>query len=197
MEIREESGLRFRFPDDSKIIKFDDTVFYRKFFNALPDSKGVDFIAVEKDSLSFIEVKNCTGDEGNCRWRIFPNNQKRGTSHTQVNLDGRDSLDIEVPEKVAMTLAALAGAKSFEGSKTSVEELKDIQNTIFSEDFSDDKKKKYVILFLEGDFGGHTRTKKMIMSELQRSMNVKMRWLNFKVSVVDSSTYDEKIFRIV
>lgn len=94
MEIREESGLRFRFPDDSKIIKFDDTVFYRKFFNALPDSKGVDFIATEKDSLSFIEVKNCTGDEG-------------------------------------------------------------------------------------------------------RSMNVKMRWLNCKVSVVDSSTYDEKIFRIV
>lgn len=159
MEIREESGLRFRFPDDSKIIKFDDTVFYRKFFNTLPDSKGVDFIAAEKDSLSFIEI--------------------------------------EVPEKVAMTLAALAGAKSFEGSKTSVEELKDIQNTIFSEDFSDDKKKKYVILFLEGDFGGHTRTKKMIMSELQKSMNVKMRWLNCKVSVVDSSTYDEKIFRIV
>lgn len=57
MEIREESGLRFRFPDDSKIIKFDDTVFYRKFFNALPDSKGVDFVAVEKTVCHLLKSK--------------------------------------------------------------------------------------------------------------------------------------------
>jgi len=197
MEIKEESRLRFGFPDDSNVIKFDDTVFYRKFFNALPDSKGVDFIAAQTDSISFIEVKNCTGDEGNCRWRIFPNNQKKDTSHTFVDIDDRDSLDIEVPKKVAMTLAALLGAKSFEGSKDSVEELEKIQKAIFSRDFSDDKKKKQVILFLEGDFGGHTRTKKMIMSELQRSMNTKMRWLNCKVSVVDSNTYNKRIFQVV
>lgn len=54
-----------------------------------------------------------------------------------------------------------------------------------------------MILFLEGDFGGHTRSKKMIMQELQRSMNSKMRWLNCRVSVVDSSTYDKKIFHIL
>lgn len=197
MKIKEESRLKFGFPDDSKVIKFDDTIFYRKFFNTLPNSKGIDFIAVETDNISFIEIKNCIGDEGNCRWRIFPNNQKRDTSRTHVNIDGRDSLDIEVPEKVAMTLAALFGAKSFESSKESVEELEEIQKAMFSKDFSDDRKKKYVILFLEGDFGGHTRTKKMIMSELQRSMNTKMRWLNCKVSVVDSSTYDKKIFQVV
>lgn len=160
MEIKEESRLKFGFPDGSKVVKFDDTVFYRKYFNELPDSKGVDFIAVEKDNISFIEVKNCTGDEGNCRWRIYPNNRKKDTSHTKVNVKGRDSLDIEVPQKVAMTLAALSGAKTFEGSKESAEELKEIQETIFSKDFSDEKKKKYVILFLEGDFGGYTRTKK-------------------------------------
>lgn len=197
MEIKEESRLRFGFPDGSKVIKFDDTAFYRKDFNALPDSKGVDFIAAGKNIISFIEVKNCTGDEGNCRWRIFPNNQKRETSHTTVNAEGRESLDIEVPQKVAMTLAALMGAKSFEGLKEAVKELEDIQRVVFSEDFADDKNKKYVILFLEGDFGGHTRSKKMIMSNLQRSMNTKMRWFNCKVSVVDSDTYDKKIFQIV
>lgn len=197
MEIKEESRLKFGFPDGSKVVKFDDSVFYRKYFNELPDSKGVDFIAVEKDNISFIEVKNCTGDEGNCRWRIYPNNRKKDTSHTKVNVKGRDSLDIEVPQKVAMTLAALSGAKTFEGSKESVEELKEIQETIFSEDFSDEKKKKYVILFLEGDFGGHTRTKKMIMSDLQKSMDKKMKWLNCKVSVVDSDTYNRKIFELV
>lgn len=197
MEIREESGLKFGFPDDSKVIKFDDTTFYRKDFNALPDSKGVDFVAAGKNVISFIEVKNCTGDEGNCRWRIFPNNQKRETSHTTVNVEGRESLDIEVPQKVAMSLASLMGAKSFEKTKESVKELEEIQKVIFSEDFADDKMKKYVILFLEGDFGGHTRSKKMIMSELQRSMNTKMRWFNCRVSVVDSDTYDKKIFQLV
>ena len=138
MEIKEESGLMFGFPEGSKVIKFDDTEFYRKSFNILPDSKGVDFIALEKNRISFIEVKNCTGDEGNCRWRISPNNQKKETSHTSLDIEGRDSLDIELPQKV-----------------------------------------------------------EMIMSELQRSMRSKLRWFNCKVSVVDSSTYDDRIFQLI
>ena len=197
MEIREESGLKFGFPDENIAIKFDDTKYYRDLFNALPGSKGVDFISAGKDAISFIEVKNCLGDEGNCRWRIFPNNQKRDTTSTKVDVQGRESFDIEVPQKVAMTLAALAGARSFGDKKSSLDELKEIITTVFSEDSADDTKTKYVILFLEGNFGGHTRTKKMIMENLQRSMNTKMRWLNCKVSVVDSSTYNKDIFQIV
>ena len=197
MEIREESGLKFGFPDENIAIKFDDTKYYRVLFNALPESKGVDFVAAGKDAISFIEVKNCLGDEGNCRWRIAPNNRKRDTASTTVDVEGRDSLDIEVSQKVAMTLAALAGARTFGDRKTLLDELKEIITAIFSDDFADDKKKKYVILFLEGDFGGHTRSKKMIMEDLQRSMNTKMRWLNCRVSVVDSSTYNKDIFKIV
>ena len=197
MEIREESGLKFGFPDENIAIKFDDTKYYRDLFNALPGSKGVDFISAGKDAISFIEVKNCLGDEGNCRWRIFPNNQKRDTTSTKVDVQGRESLDIEVPQKVAMTLAALAGARSFGDKKSSLDELKEIITTVFSEDSADDTKTKYVILFLEGNFGGHTRSKKMILENLQRSMNTKMRWLNCKVSVVDSSTYNKDIFQIV
>ncbi|MDO4336931.1 MAG: hypothetical protein Q4C91_02475 [Eubacteriales bacterium] len=96
-----------------------------------------------------------------------------------------------------MTLAALAGARSFGDRKSSLNDRKEIITTVLSEDFADDKKTKYVILFLEGNFGGHTRTKKMIMEELQRSMNTKMRWLNCRVSVADSSTYNKNIFQIV
>ena len=197
MEIREESGLKFGFPDGCIAIKFDDTKYYRDLFNTLPGSKGVDFISVGKDAISFIEVKNCLGDEGNCRWRIAPNNQKRDTTSTTVDTEGRESLDIEVSQKVAMTLAALAGARSFGDRKLSLDELQEIIATVISDDFADDKKKKYVILFLEGNFGGHTRSKKMIMENLQRSMNTKMRWLNCRVSVVDSSTYNKDIFQIV
>ncbi len=102
----EESRMRFEFPDDSRVVKFDNEKFYRTSFNALPGSRGVDFISANEEALAFIEVKNCVGDEGNNRWRIFPDNRKRETSSTNVNVEGRNSLDIEVAEKVAMTLAA-------------------------------------------------------------------------------------------
>lgn len=195
--IKEESGLKFGFSGKSKVIKFDDTPFYRKYFNKFPGSKGVDFISVDKNKIAFIEVKNCIGDEGNCRWRIAPDNQKRETTHTSVNIEGRDSLDIEVVQKVAMSVAALLGAKSFGDTKESLKELKDFTQFLFNDTFADDSKKRYVILFLEGDFGGKTRTKKMIMKALQDSMNRKLQWINCRVSVVDSDTYDSKIFRIM
>lgn len=196
-KIKEESGLKFLFPQNDTVVKFDDTKFYRDYFNKLPEAKGVDFISVDKDKIAFIEVKNCAGDESNCRWRIVPNNQKKNTTHTVVNVEGRDSLDIEVAQKTAMTVAALTGAKSFGDTKDCLEELKEYIQFLSSDRFSDDSKKKYVILFLEGDFGSRTRSKKMIMKELQDSMNKKLQWINCRVSVVDSDTYNPKIFRIV
>ena len=120
----------------------------------------------------------------------------QNTTHTVVNVEGRDSLDIEVAQKTAMTVAALTGAKSFGDTKDCLEELKEYIQFLSSDRFSDDSKKKYVILFLEGDFGSRTRSKKMIMKELQDSMNKKLQWINCRVSVVDSDTYNPKIFRI-
>ena len=38
---------------------------------------------------------------------------------------------------------------------------------------------------------------KMIMQKLQDSINKKLRWINCRVSVVDSDTYDPRIFQIV
>ena len=194
---KEESGLVFKFPVESVVTKFDDTLFYRKYFNQMPKAKGVDFISVDKDSIAFIEVKNCTGDEGNCNWRIFANNQKLNTTHTSVDTKGRDSLDIEVPQKVAMTIAALVGAKSFGDRKECLEELEKFIQFLSVNGFASENKRKYVILFLEGDFGCHSRDKKMIMQRLQESMKQKLQWLNCRVSVVDSDTYNKKLFQII
>jgi hypothetical protein len=193
----EESRIKFDFPEDTDVIKFDDSVYYRKQFNVLPGAKGVDFISLNKEYAAFIEVKNCVGDEGNCRWRICPNNAKKNTTHTTVNVKGRDSLDVEVAEKMAMTLAALAGMLSFGERRLSNEKLEYMAEAFVSEYLKNDKKKKYVILFLEGDFASHTRSKKTIMMELQRSLNAKMRWFDCKVSVVDSTTYSHKLFQVV
>ena len=187
--IKEESRLKFQFAENDTVIKFDDTKFYRDYFNKLPEAKGVDFISVANDKIAFIE--------GNNRWRITPDNRKRNTTHTSVDVEGRDSLDIEMAQKTAMTIAALVGAKSFGNTKECLNELKEYIQFLSEDSFSNDSKKKYVILFLEGDFGTRTRTKKMIMKELQDSMNKKLRWINCRVSVVDSDTYDSRIFQIV
>ena len=192
----EESRLKFEFPEQNKVLKFDDTKFYRNEFNSMPGAKGVDFISLDKSSVAFIEIKNCLGDAANCRWRITPDNRKRETSHTTVDVDGRNSLDIEVAEKIAMTLAALSGAYSFGDSRSALKEITDFSNMVL-EKYLNYEKRRYVILFLEGEFGCHTRSKKMIMSELERSMNVKLRWLNCRVSVVDSDTYNSEIFKLV
>jgi hypothetical protein len=193
----EESRMKFEFPESSRVIKFDDTPYYRQIFNTLPGAKGVDFISVDREYVAFIEVKNCSGDEGNCRWRIYPNNAKRDTSHTNVDVDGRESLDIEVAEKTAMTLAALSGIRSFGETRTSLEELKQFADRIALKYLSDTSKKTYIILLLEGDFGGHTRSKKTLMMDLQTRLQAKMRWFKCNVSVVDSTTYSHDIFRII
>ena len=56
--IIEESGLKFQFPKNDTVIKFDDTKFYRDYFNKLPEAKGVDFISVDKNKIAFIEVND-------------------------------------------------------------------------------------------------------------------------------------------
>lgn len=35
------------------------------------------------------------------------------------------------------------------------------------------------------------------LSLLQKSINTKMRWMNCRVSVVDSDTYNKKIFQLI
>lgn len=108
--IKSESGIRFEFADDYTVIKYDDTDFHKRCFDPLPGAKAVDFLAANDNSVIFIEVKNCSGNEADNRWRIAPNNSKRDTIPTGHDVSDRDSLDIEIPQKVAMTIAALVGA---------------------------------------------------------------------------------------
>lgn len=191
-----ESNITFEFPDENRTIKFDEDTFYTKHFNKMPYSKGVDFISSAKDVLLFLEVKNCTGDENNNLWRIQPNNEKLNVSKTTTDVVGRDSLDIEMAQKVAMTIAAIVGAVSFDDRRGTAENLLKYKQEILTDKYAKDKKKWMIVLFLEGDFESQTRTKKMIMQSLQGSIKAKLSWLNCQVSVVDSSTYNERYFKI-
>ena len=196
MVIKKESGLKFIFADESQPIKYDDSDFYKNYMNRLPAAKGVDFISVQAGRLVLTEVKNCKGHESDNNWRTCPDNRKRSTSHTSVNVDGRDSLDIEIAEKVAMTISGLIGAYTKISGTKSAEELTSYADILVSPDAKSGNKQLLIILFLEGDFGCETRPKKVIMRELERSIKKKLAWLNCLVSVVDSDTYQKKIFNV-
>ncbi len=197
MVIKEESGLKFAFPDDALVIKFDDEAFYRQDFNKLPEAKGVDFLSVTRDCAVFVEVKNCLGHESDNRWRIAPNDGKVFTANTSYSVADRHSLDIEVSQKVAMTISALMGVLSYGDLRPSLEELKQYAERFVIKTMLDANKEILVVLFLEGNFESKTRTKRMIMTDLQRSMQNKLKWLNCRVSVVDSETCNPKIFEII
>lgn len=197
MEIN-EGELLFVFGDNTKAYKFDDDKFYRKEFNILSGSKGVDIIASSDKFIHMIEIKNCKGKEQDNIWRIGVNNKnikKRGYNDSDSN---KESYDIEIPKKVAMTIACLYGAFTMRNTKETAEELKKYWSIINTEAISNDRKQLIITLFLEGDFENcyTTRSKKMIMTDLQKSIRNKLRWLNCKVAVVDSSTYNQSYYKV-
>ena len=195
----EESGLTFEFNEGTLAVKFDDGAFYRSEFNKSPESKGVDILADDKKVIQLIEIKNCIGHERENMWRTSINNSKVESAPHDLDVRGRESLDIEIAKKVVSTLVCLYGAWSKSESSEKARELETYWKGIFNSNIPKDKKKILVILFLEGDFnanGPKSRSKKMIMRSIQESINTKLAWLKCQVSVVDSDTYKERYFTV-
>ena len=178
-----ESNLRFSFPDNVNVIKFVDTNYFKNKFQNLPRAKGVDFVADSEKVIWFIEVKNCKGYESDNRYRIAPNNAKVHTAPTTVDVSDRESLDYEVAQKVAMTIACLVGALTkpeHQGGDELKPYCKSLTHGVV------DAKQLKILLFLEGDFGTRTHSKKMIMKALASSIKNKLfPWLNCQVFVGD------------
>lgn len=188
-----ESGFSFDFPAGATV-KFDDTPYYRKYFNALPGGKGVDILHASDSSVIFLEIKNCLGNEADNRWRLGTNNSKL---HLAQDKDqGRDGFDVEMAKKTAMTLACLTGAAISHELRETTEDILPFFDALMDGKISACEREFHVILFLEGDFSCKTRSKKMLMRELQTSVRKKLRWLNCTVSVVDSSTYPAQLFQV-
>lgn len=191
MEIQ-EGRIKFQFANNQTPIKFDDTDLYREFQNGIIEGKGVDFITKSGTQLVFIEVKDFRGAETEpvskqriqCRLR---KGTEKGGSIIQ-----EDSLDIEITQKVAHTFACLFGATTFPNHIAKADELKPY--VPLNSDYSIE-----IILFLEGDFGSATRTKKQIMKRLQDEIKKKLEgWLSIpKIRVVDSTSCPSHIFQVV
>jgi hypothetical protein len=198
-----EGNLSFQFPQKYQELKFDDTNFYKsKFMSYMPDGKGVDCIAFSESEFILMEVKNFSGYEKDNIWRTH-------TDSAVVNIEKQDigkriannkysldeSLDIEVSKKVAMTLSCLLGA-STENRLTADDDFRLYAKELLSKKYGAGEKNIIVILFIEGKFNAKTRTKRMIMEDLQKKILKKLSWLNCKVRVVDSTTHGDKYFTL-
>ena len=194
-----ESEMEFEFFEGVTAIKFDDTDFYRKSFNRLPGGKGVDIIAFTDDEIQLIEVKNCAGAETENRWRISVNNSNIDSAPRELDVENRNSVDIEVAKKVATTITCLYGAWTKSQMSEMALELVDYGKNMNQKSLLSDRKSLVVLLVLEGDFGRYysTRSKKMIMDRIKSSIDAKLKWLKCRVEVVDSNTNRNHLFSIV
>ena len=170
-------------------------LFYKDCFCQLPYSKGVDIVAFSNKYVLLLEIKNCLGHEGENEWRISPNN-KALLRAPFADTSNRDSLDIEISLKAAMTIACLFGAFLKHRDTPKAEALVKFHASLLSESIVKHEKEFFVILFLEGDFACHTRSKKTIMKSLQDSIKKKLSWLGCSVSVIDSNDNNQKFFTL-
>jgi len=190
-----EDKLNFEFDGDKfNAIKFDDTNFYRNYFNKLPESKGVDILAKSDNELLFIEIKDCLGHESENLWRTGVNNSQ--ISQCKNENKRLESFDIEISKKVAMTISCLVGAYTRLSTCQSAQELNEYVGAIQSSKIKKLNMKIYIILFLEGNFNSDPKRKSMIMKSISDSINKKLKWLNCKVLVVDMNTYNQKFFTV-
>lgn len=193
-----EGNLVFSFDSEYTAIKFDDRPFYREYFNNMPGGKGVDIIADSDDIIHLIEIKNCLGHEQENRWRTSTGNRTLDSAPRDLDVENRDSFDIEVAKKVAMTILCLFGAWSKAERTEKALELENYWKSLNNTKVQKNKKQIIVTLFLEGNFSGvsQTRSKKSIMKRIQESISKKLDWLNCKVFVVDSDTYNDRFFTV-
>ena len=190
----DESGIVFDFDKNLTVDKFDDTSYYQNYFKKLTGGKGVDFILKSEDTLMLIEVKNCAGHETDNRWRLSPDNSKRATTATVVDTEDRDSLDIEIPKKIAMTLACLCGAHSQPQLQKHSDVLKEYFKFIKSNNISSGENKIKVILFLEGNFSTRSMSQKSIFTRLSDKIKKKLSWLNCHVIVENIETHQNNYY---
>lgn len=172
----QENRLEFSFREGVQAVKYDDTDFYRKKYQILPGSKGVDILAVSPSAFWIIEVKDCSDTAQNQdKWRR--------------SYEGMESLSEEIALKVIHTCAALAGAHTFGDRCAAAAELQPAAAALSGAKIPRVEQKLLVILFLEGDFACYSRSNKTIYRDIKQRIERKLEWLNCRVDVVSTDTY--------
>lgn len=193
--IIQEGNQSFSFEDKTTVCKFDGTDYYKRFSDDLYGGKGVDIIAKNDKKLMFIEIKDFREDQALNSWRWHVADSEKDKAERGEN---KHSLDIEVAQKVVMTIACLYGIW------TRTSKIEEIDNIILtfckslnSKKVLNDKLTILIILQVEGIKASHTRSEKTIMNELQRSLKKYLNWMKCKIVVQNSNEANENGYYLV
>jgi hypothetical protein len=164
MTVVEEGNLRFEFPDEWTVIKYDDSRFYRDRVQKCQSVKAADIVADSRGDIFIIEVKDFR------RYRI--GSKERLKNH---------KLATEVAEKVTDTIAGLYGAhRSFNP------ELGSLGARLFTAK----PPRVKVILFLEEDRPPTPhRSFKQIRPNLRTAIAQRLAYLNVHCNVHNSEDF--------
>lgn len=166
--IYSESDLQFEF-DDQKwedLIKFDETRDFKNTQEALPGTKGVDFVGISnRRTLVFLEIKNFRGHRIQNKPRIE---------------NDEDPLWMEVSHKMRDALSVVIG-----GARNSTNQ-KDVWVKYLNY-LRNENKPLHLILWLEQDLppSDYTAKKKWDRNEytLRKRLKKGLRWLSPKVDI--------------
>jgi hypothetical protein len=155
MRIITEGDLRFSFPKEWSIIKFDDCNFYRHRIVRCQETKAVDILAWSGEILYMIEAKDF----------------RRERIKNQPRLTGGE-LAIEVAQKVRDTISGIFGAYRWKN-----EEFHDFYKALFPKA----KTKIQIILLLE-EYRPQEKAQyfKLRRSNLLKIMKHHMKFLNVR-----------------
>ncbi|MEZ4930548.1 MAG: hypothetical protein R2788_00215 [Saprospiraceae bacterium] len=163
-----ESELQFEFDDQQwgNLLEFDKTKDFQNAQEALPSTKGVDFIGINKeDALVFIEVKNFRGHRIENKPRIE---------------DGEDPLWMEVAQKMRDSISVIVG-----GSRNSTHQKETW--TAYFDYLKSEEKTLHFVLWLEQDLPptNFKAKKKWDRNEysLRKRLKNSLRWLSSKVDI--------------
>lgn len=166
MIVIQEGHLRFFFPEDWRVIKYDDCRFQQKKALKCQNTKAVDILALSDTALFMIEAKDFRGD------RIA--NKKRITSA---------ELAIEFAQKVRDTIASLYGAHRHASL-----ELESFCEYLFSKKIN----KVIVILFLEEDRPlPKTKQAKQAHIALMTVIERQLKFLNVRSNIYNRANLPE------
>lgn len=159
----EESRLKFKFSDSWRILKLDDSSFYRKKFSSqIQEFKAIDFVGIHHQVLYLIEAKNFK------RYRI--ENKKRIET---------GELIIEIAQKVRDSIACIIAA-----TRTSeTEKWQDYKNLLCNPQMP-----LKIVIWLEQDFPNNPREKARKATEV-KEFKAKLNWLTSHIFVESLATY--------
>lgn len=170
----EESNMVFQFPEGFKVVKLDDSSFYKKHYVSLTTSKSIDFLIFHENTYFLIEVKN------------FKLSLKNKETKNRFLINTSESLSLEMALKVRDSLACILGASRTQHE----EEISEYKNIL-----KHNQKLKVILFIIPPNFYNERELNDIKMA-LSDDLKKKLKWLNAKIHILDEKSLLEEELKI-